>query len=341
MQRRLPVYILIDVSESMCGVAHDQLQIALEKIVSDLRKDPQALETVFLSVVVFAGRVKTLVPLTELPSFISPELPLGGGTALGAGLLHLFNQIDRDVKKPSFNQKGDWKPLVFLLTDGHPTDDISPALKAWSEKYNRLCRIVAVSIGGQADHTILNKFTEELVVFDSNSKDAFSHFANWVSRSISVSSQAIERGLEVKLCDNNNISISDPIHALKEEDALHSKVDHRFVFLVGRCTRSKLPYILKFGKESGKQKNYKCEFSGALPANYFDFTAGDSAATVNTSELGPAPKCPVCESKFSINLCRCGRMHCSDIAKGDHTCPWCNLTDFYTLSNFDIRRGSG
>jgi uncharacterized protein YegL len=341
MQRRLPIFLLVDISESMCGIAHEQLQIALKKIASDLRKDPQALETVFLSVVAFAGRAKTLVPLTDLPSFIPPELPLGGGTALGSALLHVFNDMDLYIKKPNPSQKGDWKPLIFLLTDGHPTDDISPALKAWGEKYNRMCRMVAVSIGGQADHALLKHFTEELVIFDPSAADAFSRFADWVSRSISVSSQAIERGLEVSICNKKTISASDPIHIISEEYNAISLVDRRFVFLIGRCSNSKQPYILKFGKDSARQKNFICEFSGALPENYFNFTEGDSAAVVNTQELGEAPCCPVCESKFSINLCRCGRMHCSDIANGHHTCPWCNVRDYYAPNHFDIRRGAG
>lgn len=338
--RRLPIYFVLDVSESMCGPAHSQLQTALQSIVADLRTDPQALETVHVSIVVFAGRAKTLVPLTEITAFVPPELPLGGGTALGRALLHVFKSFERDLQRPSTTQKGDWKPLVFLLTDGHPTDDVSPALKSWNEKYRRLCRLVAVSIGGQADHSLLHRFTEEVVAFDPAAPAAYTRFAKWVSRSIGVSSQAVERGVEVSICENKAASADDPIVLVKNSLGGAAAVDQRFVFLIGRCSGSKRPYILKFARQP-KSKQYECEFSGSLPDDYFDFTEGDSAAMVNTQELGEAPCCPVCESKFSINLCRCGRMHCSDIAEGQHTCPWCNVRDYYAPNHFDIGRGVG
>ena len=338
--RRLPIYFVLDVSESMCGPSHVQLQAALQSIVADLRTDPQALETVHVSIVAFAGRAKTLVPLTEITAFVPPELPLGGGTALGRALLHVFQSFERDLQKPSTTRKGDWKPLVFLLTDGHPTDDVSTALKSWNEKYRRLCRLVAVSIGGQADHSLLHRFTEEVVAFDPTAPAAYTRFAKWVSRSIGVSSQAVERGAEVSICENKTASADDPIVLVKNSLGGAGAVDQRFVFLIGRCSDSKKPYILKFARQA-KSKQYECEFSGSLPDDYFDFTEGDSAAVVNTQELGEAPCCPLCESKFSINLCRCGRMHCSDIEEGEHTCPWCNARDYYAPNHFDIGRGAG
>lgn len=369
--RRLPIYFVLDVSESMCGPAHSQLQTALQSIVADLRKDPYALEIVHVSIVAFAGRAKTLVPLTEITTFVPPELPLGGGTALGGALLHVFQSFERDLQGPSTTQKGDWKPLVFLLTDGHPTDDVSLALKSWNEKYRTLCRLVAVSIGGQADHSLLHRFTEEVVAFDPAAPAAFTRFAKWVSRSIGVSSQALERGVEVSIreildlgthtgieaevndglaevernvevsiCENKVASAGDPIALVKNSLGGAGAVDQRFVFLIGRCSGSKRPYILKFARQP-KSQQYECEFSGSLPDDYFDFTEGDSAAVVNTQELGEAPCCPICENKSSINLCRCGRMHCSNIAEGHHTCPWCNVRDYYALSDFDIGRGAG
>jgi len=30
--------------------------------------------------------------------------------------------LDKEVRKSTKEQKGDWKPLVFLMTDGMPTD---------------------------------------------------------------------------------------------------------------------------------------------------------------------------------------------------------------------------
>ena len=66
MSRRLPIYFLIDVSESMVG---DQIQLVeegLATIIKELKSDPYALETVHISIIAFAGKAMTLIPLTEI-----------------------------------------------------------------------------------------------------------------------------------------------------------------------------------------------------------------------------------------------------------------------------------
>ena len=67
--RRLPIYFLLDVSESMVGEPIEQMQNGIRTIIQELRTDPYALETVFVSVIVFAGKACTLIPLTELFKF--------------------------------------------------------------------------------------------------------------------------------------------------------------------------------------------------------------------------------------------------------------------------------
>ena len=125
--RRLPVYFLVDVSESMIGEPIQQVENGMRQIVQELRTDPYALETAFISVIAFAGKAKSLSPLTELYKFYPPTFPIGGGTFLGAALDFLMNDIDRNVVKTTQERKGDWKPIIFLFTDGTPTDNPSAA----------------------------------------------------------------------------------------------------------------------------------------------------------------------------------------------------------------------
>ena len=84
--RRLPVFFVLDCSESMVGDNLKKMEDGLQMIVQTLRTDPHALETVWLSVMAFAGIAKTIVPLVEVASFYPPKLPLGSGTSLGAAL---------------------------------------------------------------------------------------------------------------------------------------------------------------------------------------------------------------------------------------------------------------
>ncbi|HHK9235112.1 TPA: VWA domain-containing protein, partial [Escherichia coli] len=82
--RRLPVFFVLDCSESMIGENLKKMTDGLQMIIGDLRKDPHALETAWVSVIAFAGVARTIVPLHEIASFYPPRLPVGGGTSLGA-----------------------------------------------------------------------------------------------------------------------------------------------------------------------------------------------------------------------------------------------------------------
>ena len=93
--RRLPIFLVIDVSESMVGSPLRHMQEGINQLINELRKDPYALETVYLSVIAFAGVVKTLAPLMELYAFYPPRLPVGAGTSLGAALNHVMDEITK------------------------------------------------------------------------------------------------------------------------------------------------------------------------------------------------------------------------------------------------------
>jgi uncharacterized protein YegL len=83
--RRLPIYFLIDVSESLVGEPLEQVQDGIATIIKELRTDPYALETVWVSVIAFAGQSKTIAPLQEVISFYPPKFPIGSGTSLCSG----------------------------------------------------------------------------------------------------------------------------------------------------------------------------------------------------------------------------------------------------------------
>lgn len=57
--RRLPIYFLIDVSESMVGEPIIQVEKGMRNIIQELRTDPYALETVFVSVIVLQERKRS------------------------------------------------------------------------------------------------------------------------------------------------------------------------------------------------------------------------------------------------------------------------------------------
>lgn len=103
--RRLPIYFLVDVSESMVGEPIQQVQDGMRMIVQELRTDPYALETAYISVIAFAGKAKSVTPLTELYKFYPPTFPIGGGTSLGAALNFLMDDMDKSLVKTTLEKK--------------------------------------------------------------------------------------------------------------------------------------------------------------------------------------------------------------------------------------------
>lgn len=192
--RRLPVYLLVDTSGSMHGEAIEAVRNGLQVLVSALRQDPYALETAYLSVIAFNSEARQLTPLTELMSFQVPDIQASGTTALGGALSLLADCIEREVVKGNAETKGDWKPVVFLLSDGSPTDNLQSGIDAL--KRVKTGTFVACAAGSAADSNTLKQITETVVSLDTADATSIKSFFKWVSSSISVSSQKIELGKE-------------------------------------------------------------------------------------------------------------------------------------------------
>jgi len=187
--RRLPVYLLLDCSGSMSGQPIEAVRQGVKALLSELRGDPTALETAYLSVITFESTAHQVCPLTELALFKEPKIDAGGGTSLGAALKLLEQCMDKEVRKSTADQKGDWKPLVFLMTDGNPTDSWEAAADRIKQK--KPGNIIACAAGSGADEFLLKRITEIVVKLDNLQPDSLKAFFKWVSSSIKTTSQSV------------------------------------------------------------------------------------------------------------------------------------------------------
>lgn len=328
--RRLPVYFLIDVSESMVGQPIEEVQNGMRTIIQELRVDPYALETVFVSIIAFAGRAKTLSELTELYKFYPPIFPVGGGTSLGAGLNYLMDCLDRDIQKTTMEVKGDWKPIIFLFTDGTPTDDYSSAFRRWNEKYRRHCNLVSISIGDNVNTAILGQLTENVLLLKKTDAETFRKFFKWVTASIKTTSMSVSE----QNTDELHLPATTGINLEKVNPNQSKKVDENFAVVLGKCQTTNKPYLIKYARKLGNIEDIEhlCgngfRLVGTYPIDeqqYKELSDGKSVGkNINTNQLYGRPTCPCCGNQFGFVICECGNIFCAGESSNDH-CPWCGM----------------
>lgn len=190
--RKLPVYLLLDTSGSMHGEPIQAVMNGVQVLASTLKQDPHALETAYLSVITFDSTAKQIVPLTEIGSFEAPSLNANGLTSLGEALSLVAQRIETEVAKTTLEQKGDWKPLVFIMTDGEPTDDFAKGLADFKRAKTGI--VVACAAGAGANTDTLKRITECVVQLDTTDSATIKSFFKWVSASVGVSSVKADTG---------------------------------------------------------------------------------------------------------------------------------------------------
>lgn len=190
--RRLPVYILLDTSGSMRGEPIHSVNVGLQSMLSALRQDPYALESVYLSVITFDIKAKVYLQLTPLDQVQIPDLdvPNVGATFMGAALELLAQEVQQNVQKSSNDVKGDWRPLLFLMTDGSPSDVYAYQQIVPTIKQLNFATIVACAAGPKAKTESLLQLTDQVVVLDTMDSNSFASFFKWVSASVVAGSSS-------------------------------------------------------------------------------------------------------------------------------------------------------
>ncbi|MGN0879294.1 MAG: TerY-C metal binding domain-containing protein [Oligosphaeraceae bacterium] len=326
--RRLPIFLVLDVSESMAGASLDELNRGVAMLQQALLSDPMAMETVYLSVIAFAGKAKVVTPLTYILDFQPPRLPIGAGTSLTAALDCLMHEIDTQVKRNTPESKGDWRPLVFILTDGAPNDRYQAAVKRWKDRFPKVA-VQGVLMGEHSDATALSQLTSSVTVFKEATPEAFRAFFKWVSSSVQMSSARVgaegrQTGAEEleRLRDNLDADL------LATEMPTANRVD--YLVLPVRCQNTGRPYIVRFCK---RKRTYEYDGIFMVDEGYFELSAeGGSDKRVSIEEVAcDLDDCPYCGNPMlGYHHADGGHWLCLNPEHLDYVkCPWCGEYDDY------------
>lgn len=218
---RCPVVLALDTSGSMAGNAILELNQGLRAFGAALRSDPLAALRVEVAVVTFGGKVRAInirgegpsadttlsaynprglalrprpveVPFdahqafTSVERFDPPALDAAGGTPMGEAMQRSLALL-RDRKEIyKANGLDYFRPWVFLIADGKPTDRNweAAAEQARQEEARKGVIVYAVGVEG-ADLNVLGRFSGERPPLRLNGL-AFGDLFNWLSKSLSV-----------------------------------------------------------------------------------------------------------------------------------------------------------
>jgi uncharacterized protein YegL len=145
---RCPCVLLLDTSGSMSGTKISELNAGLQTFAEELRSDAMAAKRVEVAIVTF-GPVQTIQHFVTADAFQAPHLVASGDTPMGAAIQNGVSLVAERKATYKTNGIGYYRPWLFLITDGAPTDDVSAASAAIREgEASKSLMLYAVGVEG-------------------------------------------------------------------------------------------------------------------------------------------------------------------------------------------------
>ncbi|WP_328663286.1 vWA domain-containing protein [Streptomyces sp. NBC_00328] len=119
----LPFYMVCDESGSMAGTGVDTINAALPDLHQEISTNPSVADKIRFALIGFSTQASVLQPLADLSELTQlPSLSAGGVTSFGAAFRLLKDTIEKDVAALKADGHDVYRPVVFFLSDGIPTD---------------------------------------------------------------------------------------------------------------------------------------------------------------------------------------------------------------------------
>jgi uncharacterized protein YegL len=179
---RCPCLLLLDTSHSMRGQPIRALNDGLIAFKDELAADTLAMKRVELAIITF-GPVLIHTDFHTPDQFQPPSLPTTGDTPMGAAILAGLELLRRRKDDYKANGISYYRPWIFLITDGGPTDNWQAAAQAIKDgEARKEFSFFAVGVEG-ADMDTLKKMAAR----DPQKLDGlkFRELFAWLSSSLS------------------------------------------------------------------------------------------------------------------------------------------------------------
>ncbi len=193
---RCPCILLLDVSGSMSGQPLNELNAGLVTFRDELSADALAMKRVEVGIVTF-GPVKVEAPLTSASTFYPPNLQSQSDTPTGAAITQALNMVEDRKREYKANGISYYRPWVFLITDGKPTDSWKSAADAIREgEASKKFAFFAIGVQGADMETLRQISVREPMSLQGLKFGALFSWLSTSLRSVSRSTPGTEVPLE-------------------------------------------------------------------------------------------------------------------------------------------------
>ncbi len=193
---RIACALLLDTSSSMGGAPIDQLNQGFAQFCDEIKNDDLACKRAEISVVTFDSSARVDIPFTEGRYLQPRQLHASGTTAMGAAINLALDELA--AQKQAYKSAGleYYRPWLFVLTDGAPTDGAvfsAAAARVKDAEAAKGLSVFAIGVGPNANLVKLKELSarRDPVMLDGLK---FKEFFHWLSASLSAASQSGAHG---------------------------------------------------------------------------------------------------------------------------------------------------
>jgi uncharacterized protein YegL len=182
---------IADCSGSMSGDKIQSLNTAIREAIPEMRRvaqsNPHA--NVLVRAIKFSsGATWHVTQATPIEKFNWTDLTANGVTDMGKALL----MVAAELKMPPMDPRG-LPPVLVLITDGHPSDDVGRGIDAiMSQPWGKKAVRIAIGIGTDVNYSVLDRFigNPEIKALHANNAEQLVNYIKWASTAVLQSASA-------------------------------------------------------------------------------------------------------------------------------------------------------